>query len=584
MSVFKYYLNDTEYTPINTGDFTLTKQLVTDAGAYHYVQELNGTVDYDGAAYQYIMDHGDCQKISFKIVEFCGNDSFTIFDGFFTVRNVENDVDKKIAKCTITEDSLYECLTRNYDRKFNFLEVGNIVSTTYEAASKYEFLVYLPNNTSNPPDYPFYGSFVKDSSGFGPYILFAVHVREVITTYCQGGQPQQPPQGTGEAWKVLFNACDSKGTTTWYRKPEIFIPTVSASFTQTTCIAPCTPPTPPVTGANEDWLLMDTVTTSGTTFGFWIDYNDIKGAETELNNGRLLTEVIDYGLNKIGCSELNLQSLFLRDTPNPVTLNSPSSTVGIQMHAISDIKDPNASEPATREDTTIKEILEGYINGKLNCFWYIDEGTKRLIIEHYSDLFNQGSFDITDYQVNKNSYTYDNTDLPRAEEFPSLDSSIDFTGVDIVFDNTCSKDVKAYLTDKFYSELEAIINNPDEYGNDGIVMITPNSSQPLAPAAELGAITGDYRPNMPQAMANLQEKFWKYYRPFDNGEMNFIDSVFTNSRPDKVLEDVVVQNCCWFNFNPRFRFIGNDFNNGQLQSASLNFKSGQITLSIKYKD
>lgn len=583
MSVFKYYLNDTEYTPINTGDFTLDKQLVTESGAYHYIQELNGTVDYDGAAYQYIMNHGECQKIVFKIVEFCGNDSFTIYEGFFTIRNVENDSDKKIAKCTITEDSLYECLTRNYDRKFNFLEVGNIVSTTYEDTSKFEFLVYSPANTSFPPDYPFYGAYIQIQPFGSPYLLFAVHCREVRTTYCQGGEPQAP-SGTG--WQVLIDSCNSKGTTTWWRRPPVFDAPflLLANFTQTTCIPPCTPPTPPVTAANEDWLLMDTVTTGGSTFGFWIDYNAIKGTEYNLNNGRLLTEVIDYGLNKVGCSELDLQSLFLRDSVNPVTLNSPSSTQGIQLHALSDIKDPNATEPATREDVTIKELLEGYISGKLNCFWYIDEGTKRLIIEHYNDLFNQGSLDITKYQVNKNKYSYDNSDLPKAEEFPSLDSSIDFTGVDIIFDNNCSKDVKAYPTDKFYSEIEAIVNNPDEYGNDGIVVITPDSSQPLSTRAEIGAITGDYRPNMPQAMANLQDKFWKYYRPFDNGEMNFQDDVFTKSRPDKVLEDIVISNCCWFSFNPRYRFIGNNFSNGQLQTASLNFKTKQITLSIKYKD
>lgn len=582
MSVFKYYLNDTEYTPINTGDFTLDKQLVTESGAYHYIQELNGTVDYDGAAYQYIMNHGECQKIVFKIVEFCGNDSFTIYEGFFTIRNVENDSDKKIAKCAITEDSLYECLTRNYDRKFNFLEVGNIVSTTYEDTPLYEFQIILPNNLFTPGDLAFYGSEIVGGAGIPVFGLgIATYAREIRTTYCQGGEPQAP-SGTG--WQVLINSCNSKGTTTWYRKPPILDPVSnSAIFQLTSCVPPCTPPLPASSG---DWYLIDTLffAPTGLNYSFWIDYPALTTGLRELNNGRLLTEVIDYGLNKVGCSELDLQSLFLRDSVNPVTLNSPSSTQGIQLHALSDIKDPNATEPATREDVTIKELLEGYISGKLNCFWYIDECTKRLIIEHYNDLFNQGSLDITQYQVNKNKYSYDNSDLPKAEEFPSLDSSIDFTGVDIIFDNNCSKDVKAYPTDKFYSEIEAIVNNPDEYGNDGIVVITPDSSQPLSTRAEIGAITGDYRPNMPQAMANLQDKFWKYYRPFDNGEMNFQDDVFTKSRPDKVLEDIVISNCCWFSFNPRYRFIGNNFSNGQLQTASLNFKTKQITLSIKYKD
>ena len=38
--------------------------------------------------------------------------------------------------------------------------------------------------------------------------------------------------------------------------------------------------------------------------------------------------------------------------------------------------------------------------------------------------------------------------------------------------------MKAYNTSKFFSEVESIYDNPDKYGNDGLVMITPDSLAP----------------------------------------------------------------------------------------------------------
>jgi hypothetical protein len=158
--------------------------------------------------------------------------------------------------------------------------------------------------------------------------------------------------------------------------------------------------------------------------------------------------------------------------------------------------------------------------------------------------------------------------------------------VDIVYNNDCSEGVKTYNTSKFYSEVESIVNDPDEYPNDGIVAITPDSLAPQADPngtrAEDGIITGQYSPNAPQGMANLQDKFWKFYRPFESGEMNFIDTPFTKNKPVKKLEELQIPVCCFFLFNPYSSFIGNNFNNGQLQSASLNLKTGFLTININY--
>ena len=129
MSTFKYYIDNKEFTPINTGDFTLDISLVQDAGAYQYVKEINGTVNYDKKAYEYILLNDPCQKILLTIIEFCGLGEFVAFNGYFTLRDSTDNPDKKIIEVKPKENSLYDCLTKGYDIEFNFLEVANIVGS-----------------------------------------------------------------------------------------------------------------------------------------------------------------------------------------------------------------------------------------------------------------------------------------------------------------------------------------------------------------------------------------------------------------------------------------------------------------------
>ena len=604
-TLYKYYLNGYEYAPINTGGFTFDYNLMTDAGAYHFEKSLNGSINFKGPAYDYILQHGDCQKIELTIKEFCTDGEFIIFDLFFTHHNCKFSPDQKIIEVTTKQNTLYQCLTDNYDREFNFLEVPTVVNSVY--APDFGNLEYLLNPIGffnfelpfwgNPvPNPPFIGA-----PAFGPFappdrVLF---VRDTLTTYCQGGEPQKP---TGADWELYVNSCETENLATWARPNPIFqnpaLPVlvgITMSCNTPACIPPH-PTTDPLVVLFRPlavWVKIASVTYAGGNVDYWLDWDTVKTTgNIDIDNGRPLVEVINHGLNQ-HCSELDLQSQFLNNPVNPVTGQTPSPTEGVQMHAISDAKDPTATEPATRELITIQSILNDYISSKLNCFWRIDEGTKRLIIEHYKDINTQNTTDLTAIDGGKwlqlkNKFEYDNSDIPKAEAFPSLDSSVDFTGVNIEFNNDCAEGVKSYNTDKFYSEIESIINDPVDYPADGVVMITPDSLAPIgnvepsAARSELGAITHEYKPNAPQGMANLQANFWPYYRPFNEGKINFVDQAFINFKPVKQLETITVPVCCLFFFDPYSQFIGNNFSNGQLKNASFNPKSGFITLQILY--
>lgn len=604
-TVYKYFLDGQEYMPQNRGDITIDYERVREFGSYQYVKSLGSTVNFDNSegAFSFIGHHGDCQKISLTIKEFCKEfpKGIAIFDGFFTNRDCSFSPDIQLVKVEPKEDSLYKCLIDNFDRNFNFLDAETIVSSTHLVdVSQFEYAVGSDLSFTAPK--PFYGLGIL---GFFGILVFA---RELQTTYCQGGQPQTPAQGTGIPWEVLVDNCEGRQQTTWFRKPESLNPANAAlvNFDLTACSgAGCTPPSPIITGANEVWVLMqqfDVINLSGAagSISFWIDEHSIPVTPVEINNGRLFTDVVNLGLNK-HCAALDLQSQFLFNSVNPVTGDSPSSTQGLQVHAISDVKDPPASEEATREDVNLKDLLQGYIEGKVNCFWRVDEGTKRLIIEHYQDLNNQGIIDIRPFQSLKNEYDYNNSDNPKAEEFPSLDSSIDFTGVDINYDklvsgadNACATGKKSYITDKFYSEVDSIRVDPDSYPRDGVVIITPDSlappgslntdGDPIGLRAKSGVITGNYLANAPQAMANLHEKFWKFYRPFAAGQMNFINRVFDKVRPVKQLQAVEIDTCCFFLFAPTSAFVGNVFDSGQLVSSSFSLATGKNSLKLEYND
>lgn len=591
MSKYNFYINGQLYNPINIGDLKLDFKLSRDGGSFQYVKTLSGDMKFDGKAYVFIDSHSDCQKIKVEIEVIKQNVKLVIWKGRFTNRDCEFDRDNKTVTVSTKEDSLYQDVIDNYDRKFNVLEATNIVSSKYITdLSRIEYK--SRGSVFTDPRPPYYSGTVIGFGSGNPFFPLGVVCRETKTVYCRGGQ-LQPPKGGG--WSLLVDNCAKNFTSTWERAPLVFDGVNAFNMDTSGCVTPnCIPPPPPVTANNEDWFLMTTRTISGSTLGFWIDNNDLIAAANQVtfNNGRLLTDVINLLLNKINNS-IDLQSRFLFDDANPITGNAPSSTNKIQVHSISDIKDPEATEKATLEKVSLRDILEGYIVGKLNCYWRVDEETKRLIIEHISEIDNQGTFDLTaiengKYIKSRNNVKYDKTDIPKAEEFPSNDVSIDFTGVDIDFNNPCSEGVKTYRTDQFYSEVEEILTNPEEYPKDGLVMITPNSMYPqglsdeYSAGAENGLITGDYYPNAPQGMANLHDKFWKYNRPFPNGVMNFNTEEFKDNRAVKQSPSVSVPLCCISEFNPYAKIKGANFDKGQLQSASFDLISNFITLETNY--
>ena len=161
---YKYYLDNKEFTPVNLGDFSFNISLETEAGAYHYVKQLEGKISIENPFYDYILKGSETQNFYIEIFEHCDEGDFKIFDLYFTHYNCEFSPDQQRVMISTKQNNLYNCLTANYDKEFNFLEVANVVNTIYEQRPQYEY--YLKQD-SNP--LPFYGERIEVNNPYhGP--------------------------------------------------------------------------------------------------------------------------------------------------------------------------------------------------------------------------------------------------------------------------------------------------------------------------------------------------------------------------------------------------------------------------------
>lgn len=570
-----FYLNGYEYTPQNGGDLSLVLTLDRERGAYQFVKSIEGAPTFDSCAFDYIMNHDEDQEIIFSIKEETEKGEYTIYTGYFTQRLSDIDRFNKIIKITPREKTLYDCIKKDIDKSFNFLQAPQPVGAEYEPTAFFEYKVDKDSGVL-----PFYGEYIEVFPGnVSPFLGVFPFVRERKDVFCLASEPE-PPEGTG--WQLLVNKCASNSVSTYVRKPPVFVsPLLLAANFATSFFplpAPDPLPLPAQTAAMEDWVLMDTIDDGVNLLAYWIDNNAVKGSVTNLNNGRTLVDVINYGIS-LSCPDLSLQSEILTNDTNPVTGRTPSEISNVQLYAIGDIKNPTASFLTRIENTTLGDILEGLIASRYNCFWRIDENTQKLIIENYSMLGYSGVFDVSKYTPFAPEYKYLNDNIPKNEEYASLDSSIDFTGVDNVYSNPIAEGTKTFPTDVFYSEVENIINNPDSYPTDGVVVVSPNSLTPNGATAENGAITGVYAPNVAQGQANLNEKYGKFNRPFPNGNMNFKNEVY-EVEPYKSLDTITIKSCSFSFYNPYAEHIGKGFTGGRLQKAIYKLVDSTMELEI----
>ena len=156
-----------------------------------------------------------------------------------------------------------------------------------------------------------------------------------------------------------------------------------------------------------------------------------------------ITDVIEYLLQKFE-PLATVTSLFFTNPTNPV-LGGTNKYRYLTIAQKSDIKRPNASDPATLGMMSFNEIMS-IIKAMYNVFWTYDGTTLR--IEHFSFWTSAAGLDLRTQAIaaksNKYSYTKDN--VPKYEKFKFAEAEdLSYTEHTISYDSLC---VDASLTEE----------------------------------------------------------------------------------------------------------------------------------------
>jgi hypothetical protein len=277
------------------------------------------------------------------------------------------------------------------------------------------------------------------------------------------------------------------------------------------------------------------------------------------------------------------------DSNNYVTGKS-SYTSSIVLFDQSDVKYPNAQNPATISNITLGDLLK-ILCGMFNCEWWVDAGV--LHIEHVSYREQEIGLQLTPEAyptiTGMRQYSYDRSQLPRRETFTfEIAKNVDFVGAPILYNNGCSSKEKAQQDRKIEVEastdIQRIMEATDDIPNDGLVVLAAVRAADLTSyyiASEPPILGDQTQPNNVFGWAFLHRDYWMYNRPFRRGVMNNRNTLFRSVRPTKVGANLRIPVCCDVWFNPKQK-ITTPLGIGTVKQADYNLSDSTLDLQLLY--
>lgn len=341
----------------------------------------------------------------------------------------------------------------------------------------------------------------------------------------------------------------------------------------------------------------------------WVILN-IGEINNNLKNGFNLYSVLDKLLKK-NCPDLKIVSDFFQWNPeNESEINYvtglPSKITNLKLFQKSDIKRPNATNPATKQDISFIKLL-GNVIRIFNCGYRLYGNVLR--IEHISWFERQENLDLAQIAQDTDQitlrgthrYSYDKTKLPKFEYFEWMDeSSEEFEGTPIWYDNGCVEDdddLAESLTNRIEYVTTDLLHCFTSEGSSGagvsdsgfVIIATDENGKVLWRPNILNP--GGSLPNNVLSWPNLHRNFWKHGRPQLVGFMNVpVDAeeptgtIFASSIAVKDQNPFAIQLCCddISEFDPsglQKSVIGW----GEVKSAELDFYTDIMIFELMFK-
>lgn len=604
MAIYRVLVDGTERAPENLGEIGIGFERIEESGAYFWRGQLSGSLIFknQGPAlekhFDYIKQQTDidiCQVVAIEIKQKCGfSDERTIFTGEINRMDCAFLLDSCSVECEVRPTDEYDCVLRNWEKEYNILDITNRIDLEFQNKQNWEF-------KTEPifADEAGYGFPLQPQSAFAPlYTLTCptppltppldlwLYGRIIVTVRCVGGIAEPPPPAPS-AWTLLTDNCATDGSAIWWRKPVVSIdygPPIPIVLSCTSVAPPpfCTPPAPTTNVIPIELGLIQ----GDCVHDLYIDLNSFWPV-VSLRNGRVLDEVVEFLLQQ-DCPTLSLKSDFFEAITNPVTA-LPSTTQFAILFQKSDIVRAGVStEVANLANLSLKELLAD-LNRIFNVWWYIDTATNELVLEHITDVVGGVGVDLTTldggkWAKNRNTISWDKIEVPVREQFnwrsPAL--QIDFTGLPINYDSTCTSDrVIATKTEQIETEVARIFQNEEE-SLQGFVLCSSAALNQFDVLAEDGEITGVFQPNAPFSWANLHRDYFKDYRYLPSGTLNGVVTAFNSTRPIKKQENLTFPICCLDDFNAS-ELIKSEIGDGVLGDAEYNLSQQMIEVTIKFE-
>lgn len=590
---------NTEVFPANTADVRFTQERDLEKGQIFFRTKLASDLIFGGRSRQADYDRlwtarfrDSCAPIYIRFEEKKNGFWRVLWTGVFAAAGCRFDPDLCLATVRPEVVDRYTCLLRSLDKKANVLRVGTVDSQAAIVFPLEYTVCYNPDpfacdSLVGLTTWTRVDSFTHDGN------VVHLYARRREVTICVDGTPVPPPGG---GWTLDTDNCALDGTAVYIKKltgGEVF--TLNIEGIDGTCVDGVA--TPPSGSCGAYVLVVDCDEEDPPI------YACVGAVAFPLAGARTLLSITEFLLRVSACSVTpDVVSDFLEwnpagDAPGYVAgINYVTGDANQHNHIIaiqnSDAIDPGATEPATRGDMTLGQVLE-LLNKSAQLFWDLTEDNE-LRIEHWIYWSEPVGLDIASVTRASEPLAF----APTRDRVPRFESAKwqsaqaqDFVGLDIEYSGPCvPEDASTRSTDLpyFITDLTYINDEPDDISKDGFTILACSlDSGMYSVLIDIGAISNVYVSNAPMSWANLQRDFWQHNRPLIEGRMNGEDTIFAGIRPSVEQGRVVVTCRDFVAWDPREAVEGAlsallGVESGEVLKAEWNPRLETLTLTIGY--
>jgi hypothetical protein len=564
-----------EVHPLNLAKFSEEPDL--NIGLVGRRRKLNTDLVFTGTDYTFFLHYqrrrgSRCTPFYIRREWKCGGQWQTVWTGVFSVGAGEWDHDQCLFSVRPEPVDRYTCLLRALNEKVNLMRVEPVTATAVIVPSLELGVCVVTLNFPIGCEGFDQDEWTTGHSQIVPYTCAGggtyqagIFWREKQATECINGNPV-PPLGAG--WVLLENNCATTGYATYVRNS-----TIAWSFGDATVVESAStiadPPDDTCAWAYAGYISIpddvDPFCTGPLYNHFWVCLN--AGDTVEYGRARRVVDCANYLIDQAGCPDVSeVVSDFFEwsapgDTPGYfATINYLTGELSQVNHLLllqkSDAIDPNASNPATIGEMTMKEFLQ-MLRSAFQVYWLVDD-QGRMRIEHWTAWHSEVGLDLTATgNLDENSliepmaYRATTEEAPRIERLTFAEAQgRDFVGSDIRYDSPCvgpdNTEEKVQAAGEVTTDLSYINADPDAIAKTGFVLLACREldSGDYEVIIDNGAITGNFTSNAPLATANLQQAFWRHNRPLWEGRMNGTEQTFIGVAPNYQQSAVQARLCC----------------------------------------